>query len=49
MRLGKSYDRRINKLRNGGFLNRTLASYNLKDWQENPAQATQGQLRERQP
>jgi polar amino acid transport system substrate-binding protein len=47
--LAKRYDRRINKLRNGGFLAKILANYNLKDWQENPAQAAQGQLRERQP
>lgn len=49
LRLSQSYDRRVSKLRNAGLLDKILANYNLKDWQKNPAQATQSQPGERQP
>lgn len=49
LNLSQSYDRRLNKLRTAGLLDNILVNYHLKDWQKNPAQATQSQPGERQP
>jgi len=43
LRLRQSYDRRINRLRNGGSLAKPHANYNLESWQLNSAQTTQSQ------
>lgn len=44
LRLRQSYDRRINKFRESGFLATFLDRYDLKDWQQSPVETTRKQF-----